>query len=378
MNAYLVIILVFLSLAWPLWHCYSTNQGYEIRGIAEQLIYRPDGAIASSNIANFYLVNMGERWRLSLVRHQFAYSDNEQYACDGTNCYYLVDVRYSKRRALLEAQLTGENDGAAIIIPGIVPRINPDSMIMIIWFAYLSHEYLDKNKGDRLIPPDVLNINTYNSSVAPPQRSQLVRSTAYPRLPQSAVFWEDGVFHAALIGPNYKPNQVKRWPPPYDQGFTNLIYGVRAATNLEFVSLPLESELLCFMPAIFEKNSVPSQNELRVHKKVRLQTLHIKLINEPVELLPVIPGLTIVQDRRFTNIVLNPVNYMISNRWLTEKEVKSLPVFRHAIGSAKADSRTGSSVSKVFVVSFLLCLTLLPMGYFFWKQSKNSTRKVNN
>lgn len=377
MNAYLVIVLGSLSLARSLWCCYSADHGYEIRGIAEQLIYRPFGEIASSNVTDFHLINVGDRWWLSLERRQLSNPDNEQYACDGTNCYYLVDVRNSKRRALLEGQLTGQNDGAAIIIPGVVPQINPNSAVMIIWFAYLSHGYLDKNKGDRLIPPDVLNINTYNSSVAPPQRSQLVRLTEYPRLPQSAVFWEDGVFRAAPIGSHYEPNHVKRWPPPYDQGFTNLIYGVRAATNVEFVTLPLESDLLCFMPATFEKNnSVLSQNVLRLHKKVRLQTLHVKLVNELVDLLPVIPGLTFVQDKRFTNIVNSPVNYTISNHWLAEKDVKSLPAFRRATGFAKTRSVTSFSTSRAFI-ALLVCICLLPAGCYFWYRKKDSGRNVN-
>ncbi len=348
----------------------SADQGYEIRGVAEQLIYKPDGEKAFSKISDFHLIHLGNRWWLSFTSRPASDSDNQQYACDGTNCYYLIDVRNSKRRAIPEGQLTGHNDGAAIVIPGIIPRINPDSTAMILWFAYLSHTYLDMNKGNKVVPPDVFNINAYNASTAPPQRCQLVRLSHYPQLPQKAVFWEDGIFHAALMGSSYKPAPARRWPSPYDQGFTNLIYTVRAITNIESLALPLESEFLCYMPAIFEKDSfIPSRDELRLHKKVRLQTFFVAPRKQPISLMPSIPGLTYVQDKRFTNITARPVEYTISNHWLEENEVKLLPAFRDAVAFQTVPPRRNSQISSIFMI-ILICISLLPLGCLLWWRIK--------
>lgn len=355
----------------------TADHGYEIRGVAEQLIYKPDGEKAFSKISDFHLIHLGNRWWLSFTSRPASDSDNQQYACDGTNCYYLIDVRKSKRRAIAEGQLTGHNDGAAIIIPGIIPRITPDSTVMILWFAYLSHTYLDMNKSDKVVPPDVLNINGYNASTAPPQRSQLVRLSQYPHLPQKAVFWEDGVFHAALIGSNDGPIRAQRWPSPYDQGFTNLIYVVRAITNMESLALPLESEFLCYMPVIFEKDSVvSSRDELRLHKKVRLQTLFVAPRKQPIGLLPPIPGLTYVRDNRFTNLTSRPVEYTISNRWLGDNEVKLLPAFRDAMASPRVPFRRPSPISRIFMI-ILIGIGLLPLGCLLRWRRKDSGHDVN-
>lgn len=352
---------------------------YEVHGTMDWIVFEVTGAELANTI-DFRVVSLGPQWWIFLKRHKFSDMDCTQAASDGTNCFYLVDMTTTRQRALAEGKVRGPNNGSARIIPGIVPRFEPDGALMTIWFAYLSHTYLDRNLDSKIPPPEVVYINDYNTATAIPQHCQLSRFSSPPRLPQKAVFWEDGLIRARpsnLRGQkDYKP---QRWPKPYDRGFTNVIYVVETWTNMGDIQLPIKSYLFCYIPKLFNNTSPPlNGNDLQVYKKVSLQTLFAQPSSSREQLLPDLPGFTFVRDERFTNAGLASIDYAISNNWFSELEVKQLPEYHEALASRRFTLPVRPAVHRVFIAVLFLLLVGFPLlVWLFWRRTKQQGPETN-
>ena len=228
-----------------------------------------------------------------------------------------------------------ENVAVGIVAPHEVPHFPFQPQSAVIWLAYASGCYFASASSPRLEPAASLGVGPRGVD-----QTSFLRQKAYwtcsrqpPYLPSSVVYLDDGI-----IDPKGSGGQPLRWPEPLDAGFTNTVYQVLEYTNLGPLELPVRAGMKTFS-ARFHVTGGRTTSELALFYEYEVQaTNFITHLVQTGAFRPRIPGVTLIDDERFTTSDPNRgLSYrQRENRWLDDSEVRALPEYRVAAARASA------------------------------------------
>lgn len=279
---------------------------------------------------------------LGLESASFALATNEQVVVRGTLTYDIhpeVPDRWARQSFFFRATVSGESvhfhtateDGrkyhecafvdsttytvfggrvaerelvAAEVDYRSFPR-DDGSMINYLWLAYGSGSYFEERTTNRLHP-----IWSLDDPYLARQGFTVDASwERYPegRLPLKVLYYNDGYARTR--------SGVRKWPPPFDQGFTNAIYEVTASTNVLGRWMPLSFRFMRYgvEPTVY------SSNRLAIITAVEVRVTEIGWQGTGGVLRPAFRGIADVTDRRFekSNPSLPMLMYKATNgAWL--------------------------------------------------------------
>lgn len=345
---------------------------YALAGTATRALYDiGSGATLSTRTATFDICRDGRNWWIS-VRWQDEDIDQVQVSTDSTNIYILHSFSSVIERAKRKGEFVGSNVASGRVFPGQLPRLN-DPLFMILWFAYLSDSYLEGVKDDRLPPIEVLPVAGGRVNTATPQKCDVERFASAPRLPRTAVFWDTGTLTIMPpIGDDATSGGARRmsWHKPYNEGFTNGIFAADMLTNANGVSVPCRSTFNSFAP----KANGASCRDLALRASTDITLHHVTPRCTRMTCLPDLCGPTAVQDRRFSELPpstrVRPFEYFITNVWLSEAEIRKLPVFREAKAATRMERHRVRVVRPWLIALCVLCV--LPL---VWLARRRTVRQ---
>lgn len=222
-----------------------------------------------------------------------------------------------------------------------------------LWFAFGSQCYLRQTTTDRL--PCIL-MRPRNSADC------TVKATWTPH-PKA-----DGILAAAVFDEGkieMLNGEVMDRPPPFDRGFTNLVYHVQAFTNIGASFVPLRFSFEMFRP---RENALSSAD---IITEWRLEGIVESVRDGPGNVAPPqILARTRVEDFRsadFSNV--KSVVYYTTNAWLTTNH----PAFIRLISGVAYDPEHKSAGK--YVIGAMMLTSLLFLGFLLKHSIQSKQRK---
>jgi hypothetical protein len=121
------------------------------------------------------------------------------------------------------------------IARGAIPQQDVIHNTRDIWFALASSCYLESLASEPVLPIFFYNLNSRRSYTESYQ-TRLERDTAFPMLPNRLMYIHDGIIDLSG-GPGGQKSLPL--PKPFDQGFTNFIFGASQFTNVGPYHIPM-------------------------------------------------------------------------------------------------------------------------------------------
>lgn len=210
------------------------------------------------------------------------------------------------------------NTSVAIVMTNTVPCCLMATELGPIWLTYLSASYLKREDDQRILAPVALNVA--GGSPLPTftmfYLDCLRTVDGETGLPKELVCMDDGFLRAISGGELVK---VQRLPPPFDKGFTNIVFKVLDYEVFSGCKLPNRSTLEVFW---VYKSKLEIIHRFTI-KAERFEHAPAAPIPEPS-----INGIATVVDGRMSTTngpVL--VHYFATNRFLQQSELTRVPEF---------------------------------------------------
>jgi len=315
--------------------CVQAVGGYEADGYVIHKITLESGVVARSSITLFTLWVAGSTWRLALLQTNDL--DGIEAGYDGTNLIRLIHFEHAIEEQKKSSKPVGINVASADIMNTPVPQFLDAPAISFLWFAYASKEYLKSAPKDQLRPIELFSIDPGFFEVCRSgyeQRALLLRSTSPPFLPETAIYYWDGVLLRSR-------SLIKR-TPPFEKDFTNSVFRALMFTNVNNLHIPIHCTLITFALKASATNCSDTYVKCRAEIVVTNVVTNIHLSR----FTPECPGNTRVLDRRYMND--NPsipvIGYMVNSNWLPTDQVRA------SSGYAKARA-THAALNLVIIAS---------------------------
>jgi hypothetical protein len=175
----------------------------------------------------------------------------------------------------------------------------------------------------------------------------------------------DGIIEQSRYSP-----RARRFPSPYDQGFTNAIYAVAQATNAGGVVLPTECELNVYRGS---SNGRTAGDLVRV-AHYALRVTDIAPIKSNQSWVPTLPGLTLVSDERFRHSEGQGVLQVLytNTTWPAAETVMASDEFAR-VKAVTAALRRPKETSAWVRTSLVVLLLVLPLTLILRAERKSKT-----
>jgi len=332
--------------------CNSHAQQFEVDG---QISFST-GDIRSRTY--FRAVVNDQKWYINLTEDSKTNYDYKEISFDGKYCYCFTSLK----SYVEEHQKRGEKVGANIATGWIVKESFYRSIFAHeagpIWLAYASR-YFFNNLTNKLIEP-VISLNCERIPPSPSSPSTLAKQRIdwdleqnFPYLPKTIVFYDDGVRIAAPF---------RKRQPPFDNGFTNIVFRVLESTNLSGMVLPTVVTL---------NVACPRQGELGLLYSYRISNVNILTKSIENSFVPVIPGQTHVTDGRFRSEA-GLISYEIETNWLSEGEVRSFPQFgkgKIVTSIIKQNAPVKLENGKIWLIRIFFIISVLSATILIWRSA---------
>lgn len=337
---------------------------YEATGTFEGSRPLADGKIAKQQKQWFHICVRGCQWQVRVVPEDagpgFEFLDYLESGFDGHDLRTLVS---------LKANAPGKDRWGGNVTHEPVPLLAIEPHVPVIWLALASTCYLDRAGTSSLVA-------VYSASVArAPVAVKVMRKDEPPRLPEKIFFLSDGY--------DRRVGQPRKWPPPYDKGFTNAIYEATAFTNIAGLNLPLH-----FTVRVLRPGPRGLETDIEYYGDVD----NIRPTCALKEFGPIMPSGASAQisDFRFVSadaLSKHPFRYR-TDRWLGEAEVENLPGFGPYAARERelktippvlakpAPSRPGPRWARICVVAFAAG-TAVPL-IFLWLRKPRKLQERNS
>lgn len=283
---------------------------------------------------------------------------------DGSNMYYLCSLETDVRN-IKPTDPKGLNVAGGSVWKTSVPNLAAYHCTGPTWLASASECYFSTVTGSNL---DLCcgmwtmsGENIYPSLISATRRANWKLDDKLPYLPASIIWYEDG----EAVNVKFDRYTRVKYPPPYDNGFTNTTYLVREWTNFAGLHLPTDSEIVTYGRLPIAK----SPKQLWVRQVYSINWTNFgngaKLPSFP----PTVPGITTVNDGRFMKEVNSkiPFEYNVdSGRFYTDEEVRNLPEYAnaypariHYAGVTRTTYTPRVFVAIILIISIFPILTVL-------------------
>jgi len=344
---------------------------FEVAGEAKEVIFTP-GRTNEERTTSFRVTVQDCHWIIKVSQlgstreyERARWLDYETFT-DGTNH---CTVGYFKEKDLEEfaksPQLTNFPKALAFIEKSKVPRGDLSVIIPVLWYGFCSKCYLDTNKGGSLEPPYNVDddIYYYQKGITSVD-AKYSRSGSFPHLPTEISFLHNGKI------PN--PIDKKKYPPPFDAGFTNGHFVSTGFTNISGGDIPtsLTFELRRPLPG-----KGPDEVTLQPYEMEFVTVTEIKERIEATDFFPKIRVNAAVNDNRFITPAFPKMDlHYQTNRMLSDEEVLSMPVYSQRkrmvpTGALPLGDKKTLALPLVHI-PFLIILILAPA--IFWYSSRRN------
>jgi hypothetical protein len=256
----------------------------------------------------------------------------------------------------------------AMVFKSPVPNTALAEAIGPIWLTFLSSHFFQTVTTNMIPPPTELNIA--GGCVIPPFQAYQLRSSweldKVTGLPRRFYSMDDGQIRRLLRGEIVTSG---RYPEPYNEGFTNLVFNVIESTDFLGRQLPKAASLEVFW--IFD-----SKLE-RIHRFFIESQSITRAPDSPIPE-PSINGIAAVADERVSSSN-GPirVQYMATNRFLTENEIQQLPSAAFILEGVFEKGVTPSISKRRFaIMAVLIVVTFGAAAKFFLLNGQKPNKKT--
>lgn len=256
----------------------------------------------------------------------------------------------------------------AMVLTNTVPNTLSAPCLGPLWLTYFSSRYLkyaDKNKTP---PPTAMNVA--GGSILPDFDEYYEKCewdvALYTGLPTKFIAMHDGFMRGPVMG---KLVSVGKYPAPFDQGFTNIIFNASDFALVSQFRLPRKATLEVF---------VCKDKKLQLGHRFSIETLQLDAApDSPLPLATPI-GTALVHDGR-TMISNTPVvvGYISSNRFLGIEELTKLPTFKEDVEQSLRKPRLPIIMTKSVAVykNVLIIVFIFTSALFARNILKHKKRK---
>ena len=357
-----LIVLALFTQALPLY-----GAAFQVSGVCKFTSYKSNGPETTEFPFEITVSNCQWAIRITdIVTNQVTGYIDVTY--DGHYTYYLDYQKAWKANTNTTAGKQPKiNVAVALVGPQEVPHFPFGHQAGVIWSTYASGCYFASLKsGDRIQPSASLG-SLHGNSVQP---SSFLLQKAYWNLPKTlesivsperVVYMDDGIIKVLPDG------KIQRWPPPFDQGFTNTIFESSEFTNVSNTRIPLRSRMQTFALDLRSHRTY-----LRFEYEIMAATVTAGIpTDKPLLFKPRFPGVTLVQDERFSQSDTEvDVSYTVGDGvWLDDEAVRRNPNFANRARETEYHPTVGSvrivKITRFVIIGSIVAMTLL-LIYFSW------------
>jgi len=267
------------------------HSAYEVKGQIKFHHYQDPGP----KTYLFSMVVDGCRWRILATNDNTAAFDFQEICWDERQLYQLVSLQTQvKQASKVSSESPASNVGLGFVSADEILHDITVHEIGPLWLAFGSACYLSKTVSGGGMEPVVCYglgaVGNHNFWKNPFKQTAYWRASASPPfLPEEILFLDDGI----LRHPS-KPVVLGRRLPPFDRGFTNVIYRVLQRTNIGTYELPSKSSLSIYFPNADGLLGVLAEYEISLNSA--------ELIQAQGDFVPQFFGRTIVSEGRFPEL----------------------------------------------------------------------------
>ncbi len=298
---------------------------------------------------SFRFSRRGPLWFLHTTRNKGA--SYQEVSFDGNQLYYLSIPTTPPPNPSLNVATGWVFRETEILHSLFIPEAAP------LWLAFASDRFFQSQSRPYLEPVITFGIagGMYDFDSSFKQRAAWELSEAAPRIPIHVTYFDDGIIRS-------KRGSTGRQPPPYHEGFTNVIFAVQTFTNVGNLRIPASASLKIFRP----KQDGKTSTDLHLLSQFEIAVDDVKSESSVKLFQPQLPGKTQMSDIRFMS-KLGPLGYK-SDSWLSQQEAMALPEFKRALARAATHSDHALRASPVRLLTIIVLLVLISMPVFFLRQ----------
>ena len=260
-----------------------------------------------SNTMNFSVVVSNSCYLMRIVPTKESAGRYQEAGYDGETLYFLIALNRSGPQNA--PGVGGGNVANAFIYDHqrVVYSIFAHHMGPV-WLMFASGDYFRSVTNGLVDPPLTFGLFENNDYYPRPFRipAQWTLQQAFPFLPLRVTYQDDG---EVKTGPPFQ--DVKR-TPPFDAGFTNIVFRVTGTRKFDDILVPCSAELDTYRP---EHRGKP---ELLHYTSYRLTLKKWSKGTPPTCFKPKLPGLTVFSDTRASAVGRR--NAVRADQWPSEEQ----------------------------------------------------------
>ena len=298
----------------------------------------------------------GGRWLVKLGTDDPAVYDYRVVSSDGEDTYLLLN--YETR--LKQSTQPLPNIGDGVILKGSIPCFGIAEEAGAVWLTYAARSHFSENaQDDRRAVPFVTYVRpspiTRGEGLAVENARWLLNDKS-PHFPETVTY---SVNDLAAEGFDVSHNMSS------GHAFTNVYYRVLSFVDNGGFQFPNEATVQIYRPNPKQKQRVEAQ----LCQEFQLTAINITLGQTLGLFRPILPGKTIVNDRRFDKAGVL-LAYFVTNKWLDESVVQASRGYKAAlVKSPPIESRV---IPRGIVILAVILLTSLPVVLWLKPSQKQS------
>ena len=308
----------------------------------------------------------GGSWSFSSRERPEGLADEVLAVGNDRGVFLTADLAREQRKALEKGQ-TVMNRSECVVMTNTVPNWLLAPELGPIWLTYLSASCFDTADPHRILAPVALNVA--GASSLPLFATYYLGCQrvldASTGLPRELVCSDDGFLRGMVHG---QLVTVQRFPPPFDKGFTNIVFRVLEFETFLGNQLPKRSTLEVFW--------VWQSRLERIHQFTIQADRFTEVPTSPIPQ-PTTRGIASVVDGRISTTngpVL--VSYLTTNRYLEPSELTRLPAFAEAVRRSLTMQRPAlpirtNKLPRLLVLGLLIALAAVFLYVLLHKKPQN-------
>jgi hypothetical protein len=356
---------------------FARGEAFRIEGHMTKELFKPvRGSAANQTVEGVYSISTdGTNWITRIATSGTPWDYIEAGSHEG-NVFTLVSMQ-TRRQAIGGSG----NEYAGRVLRGPVPHVYLSGPIAVLWYVYASSDYLHSLSNNAAEPP-LLPLGTDRElhKWRFLQRISVRRNEAPPFLPAEITFHNDGISRQwkQRHYSDHLPAEEQPRVPALRAGYTNSHMIVHSWIQAGEYLLPAESEFFLFEVA----SPGLSTDDVLLLRRYRFVATNALVTQPKSDWRPQFAGVIPVGDERFSRVpdILPAFDYQVTNRWLTDDEVRTLPQYASAVEMAgigaiavQAEMRRLSPVYWILGVGVLVVLVLLPLFMVHaWKRARRA------
>ena len=216
----------------------ADHPGFVVRGTVSHDQF---GTYPTQQNFRFVARSAGCQWTISLLEEPKRLFDEVLAVGNSNGVFITMDITSAVREKRARGELKGINMAQSVTLTNTVPVMVLAPHVGPIWLTYLSACYLKNADPARMPPPIALNIagGSPLPMFARYYQKSIWSTDAATGLPNEFVSLDDEGYQKGIVTDQLV--RLQRFSPPFDKGFTNVVFKVSEHENFSGYSLPKKS-----------------------------------------------------------------------------------------------------------------------------------------